>query len=446
MNFSNKKFLVLGVSKSGKSAVKFLLSRGSKCYFYEELNSPKIENAISEITDLGAVRILDANDQKLMEIDACIISPGIPINHKIAVLMKNSGKRIIGELELGYEALMPQVVGITGTNGKTTTVTMLNDIIKNANKHIVAVGNIGCPITQELENITKQTICVVEVSSFQLESISSFKPDISCVLNITPDHLERHYTFDNYVFLKKRIFLNQKCGDFTVLNYDDEVVKGFASETKGKVVWVSVKNKINGAYEDNGNLYFNEEYIMPSTDIPIGGEHNKYNALFAIAVAKLMGINSEIIASSIREFKGVKHRLEFVAEKDGVKFYNDSKATNTSSTISAISSIKEPLVLILGGSEKGENYDLLFDKIKDSPIRHIVLTGASRYNMLNIAGKKGIGNVTVTPSFECSVKIANMFAEKGDVVLLSPACASFDAFSDYEERGNRFIDIVGSLN
>lgn len=446
MYIKTQVFLILGVSKSGFAAADYILSKGAKCYIYEELRTPKILSAVNGLTERGAVFVnKERIDEAFADIDVVVISPGVPINHEIAVKAKNAGKRIIGELEFGFLCLMPTVVAVTGTNGKTTTVSLIDAVFKRAGEKSELVGNVGIPVSSRIGNIDHDTVCVAEVSSFQLESVSAFCPHVACILNIAPDHLERHYTMENYIFLKKRIFKNQKESEYTVLNFDDETVKSFASDTKGKVVWVSVKEKVDGAYASDGKIYFQDEYIMDADDVKLRGTHNLYDGLFAVACCKLCGIDSATIAKELSEFKGVKHRLELIAEKNGVKYIDDSKSTNTASAITAIDAFTSPTIMILGGSEKGEKYDALFARIKGGFIKQVILTGASRFNMLESAGRNGLTDITLTADFEHAVIIAAMFAEEGDSVVLSPACASFDAFSDYEERGDVFRKIVESM-
>lgn len=447
MYVKTQKFFILGVSKSGYAVAKRILENGGVCYIYEQLKNQKIERSIEELTSLGAVLVKDTETENILNLcDVLVISPGVPINHELAVTAKKLGKRIIGELEFGVLQFSPTLIAVTGTNGKTTTVSMIDAILKDSGLNCFLVGNVGVPISAKLADIDKESVCVTEVSSFQLESVFSFCPHISCILNITPDHLERHYTMENYIYLKKRIFKNQRESEYCVLNFDDQTVKSFYSEIKAKIIWVSLKEKVDGAYLLNGKLYFNGEYIIDEKDLSIKGEHNVMDALFSIAVAKLMKVSNEIIFSSLKNFKGVRHRIEYICEKKGVKFYNDSKATNTASTISAVNAFNVPTVLILGGSEKGETYEELFAKIKESTVKHVVLTGASRYNMLEAAGKIGYSKLTLTPDFNHAVQIAYLLSEKGDVVLLSPACASFDNFNGYEERGDCFVQEVGLLN
>ena len=439
-------FFVLGISKSGYAVSKHILENGGKCYIHEKLKNERIDKAVNELVGLGAINVLEEQVNDILPlIDVMVISPGIPLNHEFCITAKMLGKRIIGELEYGYLNFSPPIVAVTGTNGKTTTVTLLSEIFKQSGVKSHLVGNVGTPLTQTLCDIEKDDVIVTEVSSFQLEGISSFCPHVSCVINIAPDHLERHYTMENYIFLKKRIFKNQSASEFCVLNFDDLTVKEFCTQTKAKVIWVSLTQKVDGAYRQNGKLYFCDKFIIDESKLRLKGEHNVCNALFAIACAQIMGVDEQSIANVLENFNGVSHRLERICEKDGVVYYNDSKATNTASTISALNSMSEPTILILGGSEKGESYDKLFEEIKTKAIKHVILTGASRYKMLDSAGRVGYSNLTVTYSFEHAVKIASTVAKDGDCVLLSPACASFDSFNNYQERGETFRNIVENL-
>jgi len=444
MFVKTQKFLIVGISKSGFAVTKYALEKGAQCYIYEELKSAKIDDNISELINLGAKYLSNEDYESALNfIDVVVLSPGVPINHKIAISAKKLGKRIIGELEFGYLQFVPPVIAVTGTNGKTTTVSLIEWIIKQSgNEKVKLVGNVGVPITSVINQTDKDTLCVAEVSSFQLESVNSFCPHVACITNISPDHLERHYTMENYVFLKKRIFKNQRESEFTVLNYDDPIVKSFAEQTKAKVLWVSLKEKVEGAYRSNGKIYLFDEYLMDENQIRLSGDHNVYDSLFAIISAKLVGVDNQSIVNGLMNFKGVRHRVEFVCEKGGVSYYNDSKATNTSSTISAIDMMKNPTILILGGSDKGEDFTYLFEKIKNSLVKQVVLTGKTRLKMLEQACKVGFTDLTVTGDFYNAVKIAELLSVSGDNVLLSPACASFDSFSDYEQRGDEFIKIV----
>ena len=443
MYIKNQKFLVVGVSKSGCAVAEDLLKNNSECYIYEQLKSEKISKNIDYLVSKGAILCTDESVEQILSIvDAIVLSPGVPINHQIAVKAKRQGVKILGELEYGYLRNLPTIVGITGTNGKTTTCSIISQILNNAKIKNFLLGNVGQPLTSMIDEIDKDSVCVTEVSSFQLESVYSFCPHISCITNIAPDHLERHYTMDNYIFLKKRIFKMQRQSEYCILNYDDEVLKEVSKECLAKIIWVSLKEKVDGGYLENGVLYYKEEKIIEAEKLNLIGEHNLYNVLYSICVCKLLNVSTDVIAESLIKVRGVKHRIEKFAVIDNVEYYNDSKSTNVASTLSALQSIKKPIVLILGGSEKGENYDNLFENIKLSTVKHVILTGASKFSMLDCAGKVGYTDVTVTPSFEYAVKISKMIANDGEVVLLSPACSSFDNFTSYEERGEKFMSLV----
>ena len=445
MYAKQQKFLILGLSKSGVAVARHLLAQGAICYLYEELHSEKIENSIDELVSLGAINASKKAEEIIQYIDVVIISPGVPINHELAVKAKRLGIRIIGELEYAFLEFSPTLVGITGTNGKTTTATLIDFALSESGIKSNLVGNVGVPFTSKIADLDDDSIGVVEVSSFQLESVNAFCPHISCVLNISPDHLERHYSMENYVYLKKRIFRAQRESEYCVLNFDDQLVRTFYTEVRAKVIWVSMKEKVKGAYCLDGKLYYDGEYYMEESEVGIKGVHNVFNALFALAVLRLLGVEKEKITSALRSFRGVRHRVELICQKNGINFYDDSKATNTASTMSAISAMTAPTILILGGSEKGENYDKLFEKIKETPVKHVVLTGASRFNMLDSANKSGYSELTVTHDFYNAIKIAKMMSVEGDNILLSPSCASFDNFKDFEERGDAFKKAVEDL-
>jgi len=319
MYLKTQKFLVMGVSKSGYAVTEHLVKNGADCAVYEDFLNEKTEKLLKQLLSMGVKKLereQALND--LIDYDVLVLSPGVPINHEISVKAKRLGKRIIGEMEYGYLQFLPTVIAITGTNGKTTTSTLIYDVLKESNINAFLVGNVGVPITSKLGEVDKDSVCVTEISSFQLETAGSFCPHISCITNISPDHLERHYTMENYVYLKKRVFKNQRESEYTVLNYDDKIVRSFAEEVRAKIVWVSIEEKVDGAYLFEDALYFKDERIIDRSQLKVKGEHNVYNALFTIAVSKIMGVESFIISQSLSNFKGVKHRIELVLEKDGV--------------------------------------------------------------------------------------------------------------------------------
>ena len=446
MLIKNQTFTVVGLSVSGKSAAQALLDRGAKVYIYDDGRSKRIEKTALFLAERGAV-IAESVTDAIEKSDVVVVSPGIPIDTPYLVAARRSGKRITGELELGYTLSRATFVAVTGTNGKTTTCSLIYHVLMAAKKNAELVGNIGTPVCDKLKELTEDTFAVTEVSSFQLETVHTFCPHIAAVLNVTPDHLDRHYTMENYVYLKKRILANMRESEFAVLNHDDEIGRGFAEGTRAKVVWFSTeKDRTDGAYLKEDGFYYNGEKVADLDKLTLTGEHNKQNALAAIAVLKLIGIKNEDIAKGFATFKGVRHRMELVYTKNGVKYYNDSKSTNVDSTLKAVASMTEPTVIILGGKDKDLDYEELFDRLKKSCVVHAVIMGENRYKLLDCANRAGYKKLSVSSSFESAVKIAKIEARNNGSVLLSPACASFDMFSGYEERGREFERIVKAIN
>ncbi len=445
MLISNQVFTVIGLAASGKSATQELLKRKATVYIFDEDKQKRTLKTIENLVTKGAI-LAENVETAIEKSDIIVVSPGVPIDSSFLVHAKKMGKRIMGELELGFLLCKSPIIAITGTNGKTTTCSLVHHILSKAGLKSELVGNIGTPITERLDNLTENTLAVTEVSSFMLETINAFCPHIAVVLNITPDHLDRHYTMDNYVYLKRRILSNMRESEYAVLNFDDEIVRSFAQNLKAKVIWFSMKEKVGGAYLDGENLCYNGEPVCTVQDLNIAGEHNISNSLSAIAVAKLVGVASSEIKKAFTTFKGVKHRIELVYEKAGVRYYNDSKSTNVDSTIKAIDAMTQPTVIILGGRDKNQNYDPLFEKLKTSCVVHAVLMGENRYKLLSSANSVGFLRLSVSSSFESAIKIAKIEARNNASVLLSPASASFDMFSGYEERGRQFERIVKLIN
>lgn len=444
MYFKKEIFLIVGLMKSGLSCGKFLLSQGAKCYFYEN-NLQISEKNFSQVEKVGGLLVTDDNiDDVLNEITTLVLSPGVPIDNIIAKKAKRLGKRITGELELGAEYTNSCIVGITGTNGKTTTTYMIEHILKNAGFDAFAVGNVGEPITSKISN-SFDSVAVTEISSFQLESCNRIIPHIALMLNITQDHLERHYTFENYLHIKTKLFQNMRESEYAILNYDDENVRAVAGKTRAKTYYFSTKEKVNGAYLENGIIYINDEEVMKVENINLKGEHNVQNALASILVAKLMGVENDVIASSLKEFKGARHRIEFVKEINGVNFYNDSKSTNPDSTIKAIETMCNDTYLLLGGKDKELDYTNLFEKIKSSKVVKIYLFGEVKDKLYNLAKSSGIKNVSVVENMKSAIRLAYYECVSGCNILLSPACSSFDEFTSYEERGNKFVEEINGL-
>ena len=445
MYIKNTTFLILGMQKSGISATNFLLSKGGKVFVYDDGVSESVKKNLKEAEYNGAVICLDPLE-KLESVDVLVLSPAVPVDHKVAVRAKELNKRIIGEFELASNYTSNLTVGITGTNGKTTTCSLVDHALKVAGLNSMLVGNIGVPFTSKIDSFDSNGIFVAEISSFQLETINRFCPHIACILNITPDHLNRHYNMENYVYLKSKILLNLRESEFAVLNYDDGLVNALSTKTRAKVVWFSKKEKVDGAYLDGDFIYYKGEIISSVNEILIKGAHNVENALASVCILKILGVSNSDILQSFKTFLGVKHRVQKVKTVNGVTYYNDSKSTNADSCKKAVESVNEPTILIMGGYDKGLNYQDLMLLIKQNAnIKKVVLTGQSAKNMYAYAVNAGLEEVSIVKDFYHAVTLASSMATSGQSVLLSPATSSFDEFGSFEERGDRFIEIVDSL-
>ena len=447
MYFRNQKFMVAGISKSGESSARFLLKHGAQVYIYDDVISDNIRVLMAELESLGA-HIVDADsfiDATLL-CDILVLSPGIPIDNPLPIAFKKQGKTIIGEAELGAMFLKANTIAVTGTNGKTTTVSMLNSILLNAGFNSIACGNIGTPIVGEVENLGIDDYAVVEISSFQLETLSSLRPHIAIITNITEDHLNRHYNMENYIFLKRKILRNLRESEYAVLNYDDEEVRNFAQHTKSKVVYFSLNTRIDGAYYENGAIYFNGEKYLDVKDMIIKGEHNVYNALACVAAAHILGIDKVKTVEALCKFKGIKHRIEEVAKINGVTYIDDSKGTNVDATLKAVKTMQSPTIILLGGKDKGYDYAPLFVDLQNSNVVHAILYGENRFKLLNSAIRVGFISFSLCSEFDTAVKLSGYIAKSGQNVLLSPASSSFDSFSNYEERGDAFKKLVEGIN
>ena len=442
MYLRRQSFLVLGLSKSGVSATEFLLSKGAQTYIYDDVESAKVQENFSQLTEKGAKRVSkDTLTQVSERCDVLVLSPGIPIDHPLAVSFKRAGKAVVGETELAARYMRCPIIAVTGTNGKTTTVSLIEQTLLNGGYNAKACGNIGTPLLS-FTALREEDIAVAEISSFQMETLNSLCPHVAVVLNVTEDHLNRHYTMENYAFLKAKLLKNSSSAEYAVLNYDDRIVRSFAEKTKAKVLWFSIRERVQGAYYENGDLYFGEEKIIAVKELFASGLHNVQNALATIAVAKIMGVKNEQIAKSLHEFRGIKHRIENIGEVDGVTYVDDSKGTNVDATAHALQAVKGEKILLLGGKNKGYDYTKLFEIMKKTNVVHAVLYGENRYELLKCAQKQGFENLTICTSFYLAVPVGMMMAKNGQTVLLSPASASFDEFASYEERGDTFAQIV----
>lgn len=445
MYCKNTSFLVLGMQKSGICATNFLLSKGAKVLVYDDGVAESVKKNLKEAQDLGA---LISGDPFLdvEHVDVLVLSPAVPVDHKVAVRAKELSKRIIGEFELASLFTTNLTVAITGTNGKTTTCSIVNYALNKSGNKAELVGNIGIPFTSKVGIANSNDIFVAEVSSFQLETINRFAPHIACILNITPDHLNRHYNMENYVYLKSKLLLNLRESEFAVLNYDDVLVNQLGQKTRAKVAWFSLKEKVDGAYVEDGFIYYKGEIIMAVKDIFASGLHNVENALASVCILKLLGLSNSDVLDGLKTFTGVKHRLQKVKTVNGVTYYNDSKSTNADSCKKAVESVTEPTILIMGGYDKGLNYEDLMRTIKQNKnVKKVILTGQSAKNMYAYAVNGGLEDVSIIKDFSLAVSLASSMAKGECNVLLSPATSSFDEFGSFEERGDRFIEIVENL-
>jgi UDP-N-acetylmuramoylalanine--D-glutamate ligase len=379
--------------------------------------------------------------------DLIVVSPGVPFDAAQLVQARSMGEPVIGEVELAAQFLAGQIVAITGANGKTTTTSLAGEIIAAGKFPSLVGGNIGTPAISFVDQAGPSTWTVLEVSSFQLETIVAFRPRVAVILNITPDHLDRHKTFDNYVNAKARIFENQRADDFTVLNADDSTTARLSERTRAQVFWFSRTREVEqGASVRGAHIHFRDDNqkreIMPLVEVPLRGGHNLENVLAAVSIGVLVGCQPEQIREAVRNFKAVEHRLEFVASVSGVDYYNDSKATNVDATIKALESFPANIHLILGGKDKGSDYTVLHDLLRQRVKRAYTIGAAAAKIESQIQGAVEIEHAE---TLENAVRRASEFAVSGDVVLLAPACASFDQFQSYEHRGRVFKETVHSL-
>ena len=438
-------FFVLGLSRSGCAAAEFLLKKGAKTYLFDDVSSGVIEKNIQALEALGGKAISREELEKTPEFcDVLVLSPGIPVDHPIAVAFKREGRAVVGESELAARYFKGSVVAVTGTNGKTTTVSMIEKTLCEGGLKATACGNIGKPMLGLVDG-GENEIAVAEISSFQLETLQSLRPHVSVILNVTEDHLNRHYNMENYVFLKAKLLKNATEAEYAVLNHDDSIVRKMAEKTKARVLYFSVREKVDGAYYAGGDLYFGDEKILSANDLPTEGIHNIQNALACIAAAKIMGVSSQKIAAALSSFKGIRHRVETVGEVQGIRFVDDSKGTNVDATLKAVGCMKAETVLLLGGKDKGYDYDQLFSALPQTKVVHAVLYGENRFRLIASALRCGYQEITLCGRFELAVRLGKELAKEGQTVLLSPASASFDEFTSYEERGDKFVEIVRSF-
>ena len=457
MELSNKRALVVGLGKSGVASALFLKAHGAKVTVSDTKSGDELRNEIPILLDHGiTVETGGHGDRTFRGQDLIVVSPGVPVDAPPLVQARALGEAVIGEIELAAQFLPGPIVAITGSNGKTTTTTLTGEIMTAAGFPTLVGGNIGTPAISLAERAKPDTVIVLEVSSFQLETIQTFRPKVAVVLNVTPDHLDRHRTFEVYVDAKARMFENQQGSDFAVLNADDPTCVAMAARTRAQVFWFSRQKEVErGAWVRDGNIVFRDARVEKGTpqreilqvsEIPLKGAHNLENVLAAVCAGALMGCAPEKIRQAVRDFKAVEHRLEFVATIRGVDYYNDSKATNVDATIKALESFPANIHLILGGKDKGSDYTVLNDLLRQRVKRvYTIGAAAAKIESQIVSSKNGGPELVHAETLENAIRKANAVAQSGDVVVLAPACASFDQFKNYEHRGQVFKEIVRGL-
>lgn len=447
----SQKILVAGSGKSGIAASRMILKTGDEVVLYDSNDALKKDELLSQFgeTDKISVILGELKKEDLKDISICVISPGIPLDAPFVSVLKEADIPVWSEIQLAYHHAKGKMAAITGTNGKTTTTALTGEIMKAFYEHVYVVGNIGIPYTQEALKTTDDSVTVAEVSSFQLETITDFRPDVSAILNITPDHLNRHKTMECYIKVKESITVNQTEKDCCVLNYDDLVLREFGESMKPRAIYFSSRNSLDEGYCIDGDVIIrnhrgNREEIVNINELNLLGRHNHENVMAAIAIASELNVPMEVIKKAVCEFQAVEHRIEFVAEKAGVKYYNDSKGTNPDAAIQAVKAMPGPTILIAGGYDKNSEYDEWIESF-DGKVKHMVLLGQTREKIAECAAKHGFTNVMYAEDMQEAVKVCASYANKGDYVLLSPACASWGMFRCYEERGEIFKECVRSL-
>lgn len=447
MDLKGKKVLVVGLGKSGLAAALFLRRRGAQVTVSDIRSAEALAKDIPSLLDEGIN--VEAGGHGLLTFrrqDLIVVSPGVPLDTPELAQVRSFGLPIIGELELAARFLKGKVLAITGSNGKTTTTTLAGEILKEAGLPTLVGGNIGVPVVALIEESTDETWSVLEVSSFQLESTQQFHPAIAVILNITPDHLDRHGTFENYALAKERIFETQTEHDFLVLNADNSRTAASAARAAAHVFWFSMEHPVpQGAWVQDGEVYFRHskseppEPILPLSAIPLRGEHNVENVLAAVCASRLVGCPAPAVRHAIEKFRAVEHRLEFVANVNGVEFYNDSKATNVDATAKAVAAFPGGIHLILGGKDKNSDYTTLAPLLRQH-VKAVYTIGSAAQKIESHL--RGVVPIHSCETLERAVAAAAGAAHPGDTVLLAPACSSFDQFESYEHRGRVFKELV----
>jgi UDP-N-acetylmuramoylalanine--D-glutamate ligase len=447
MDLRGKRVLVVGLARTGVATSIFCAARGARVTATDSRSETEIGEIVAKLKEAGVTLELGSHREKtFLEQDLIVPSPGVPADEARLQAAGVKGITIWSEIELAYRFMRGRLIGITGSNGKTTTTSLAEHILKTAGIETILAGNIGTPLIACVDKMKDDTSTVAELSSFQLELIDTFRPNIGVFLNLTPDHLDRHHTMEAYGAAKARLFENQTGEDAAVLNADDRATTRYAPSLP-RVYWFSRKQRVaEGAYVRGEEIVFRqdgrEETLLNLRDIPLAGAHNVENVLAAAAVARLAGATAAAIAKGVRSFAGVEHRLEFVAEIGGVRYYNDSKATNVDATLKALDAFAGRILIILGGKDKGSDYTVLQKPLREKAILALLIGAAAEKIENQISGSVALERAE---TLERAVETASHAAQRGDVVLLAPACASFDQFQNYEHRGRFFKDLVSQL-
>ena len=452
MDLTGKRVLVVGSGISGIAATELLKKKGCEVVLYDGNESLDIEALKEKAPVFRDVSILlgDLPKEQMEKMDLAVLSPGVPTDIPFVNSMREQGIPIWGEIELAYFFGKGRIAAITGTNGKTTTTALTGQIMEAYYKDVKVVGNIGIPYTSVAAETTEETVTVAEISSFQLETIHAFHPQVSAILNITPDHLNRHHTMECYIEAKESITKNQTAEDTCVLNYEDEVLRRFGETLKCKVVYFSSERKLDkGLYLDGKEIFYADgektTKVINVDELNILGKHNYENVMAATAMALSMGVPMEKIVEVLKVFQAVEHRIEYVTEKRGVRFYNDSKGTNPDAAIKGISAMNRPTYLIGGGYDKQSEYDEWIESFQGK-VRKLVLIGQTKEKIAACAKKHGFIDVVMCETLEEAIDYCYQNAKSGEAVLLSPACASWGMFPNYEVRGKIFKDYVNNLS
>lgn len=446
-----KKALVVGTGKSGVAAAELLIKKGISVLLFdgnENLNKETFYNNFPSLLNVELI-LGSLSEERMAEFSVAILSPGVPTDLPFVNMLREKNIPIWGEIELAYAMAKGSILAITGTNGKTTTTALTGEIMKNYFKDVKVVGNIGIPYTSVADETTEETVTVAEISSFQLETIHEFRPQVSAILNITPDHLDRHHTMKCYIRTKEDITLNQTKEDTCVLNYDDEVLREFAQNCPAKVFFFSSTQRLSdGLFLDGEDIVYThggqEELVINVNQLHLLGIHNYENVMAACAISLSFGVPMECIVEVLKRFTAVEHRIEYVTEKRGVAFYNDSKGTNPDAAIKGIQAMNRPTYLIGGGYDKQSEYDEWIESF-DGKVKELVLIGQTANAIAECAKRHGFTNVVLCETLEEAICYCYEHATRGEAVLLSPACASWGMFKNYEERGRVFKEIVLSL-